>query len=213
MSKAPKKGPRPARALVSLRPTSTDFDEVIGLIEAARFRAFSAVNKELIRLYWQVGEYISRKLESSAWGEGVVQQLADYIARQHPDLKGFTRRNLFRMRQFYETYAGDEIVSPLVTQLPWTHNLLILSRSKRPEEREFYLRISLRERWSKRELERQLNGALFERTVLSPPKVSPAVRQLHADAEAFTTATSSSSLSTFRPETLRGRPATRIGRQ
>jgi len=70
----------------------------------------------------------------------VVQQLADHIARTHPGLKGFTRRNLFRMRQFYETYVGDEKVSPLVTQLPWTHNLLILSRSKRPEVREFYLR-------------------------------------------------------------------------
>ncbi len=144
--------------------------------------AFATVNKALIDLYWQVGEYISRKLESSAWGEGVVQQLADYIARRHPDLKGFTRPNLFRMRQFYDTYNGDEKVSPLVRQLSWTHNLLILSRSKLPEEREFYLRMALRDRWSKRELERQLNGALFERTVLSPPKVSPPVRQLHSDA-------------------------------
>src|SRR5580765_7895712 len=155
-----------------------DFDEVIALIQAARGRAFAAVNKELIELYWQIGQYISRKLESSSWGEGVVQQLADHIAHEHPDLKGFTRRNLFRMRQFFETYAEDEKVSPLVTQLSWTHNLLILSRSKVPEEREFYLRLSLRERWSKRELERQLNGGLFERTVLSPPKVSPAVTQM-----------------------------------
>ena len=67
-------------------------------------RAFQAVNTALIDLYWQVGAYISRKLESAAWGEGVVEQLADYLARQHPDLKGFTRPNLFRMRQFYETY-------------------------------------------------------------------------------------------------------------
>ena len=118
-------------------------------------------------MYWQVGAYISSKLESAAWGEGVVEQLADYLARQHPDLKGFTRPNLFRMRQFYETYRADEKVSPLVRQLPWTHNLLILSRSKLPEEREFYLQLALRERWSKRELERQLNGALFERTILS----------------------------------------------
>jgi predicted nuclease of restriction endonuclease-like (RecB) superfamily len=86
------------------------------------------------------------------------------------------------MRQFYETYVADEKVSPLVTQLSWTHNLLILSRSKRAEEREFYLRMALRERWSKRELERQLNGALFERVVLSPAKVSPPVTHLHPDA-------------------------------
>ncbi|MGH7137103.1 MAG: DUF1016 N-terminal domain-containing protein, partial [Pirellulales bacterium] len=125
---------------------------------------------------------ISRKLESAAWGQKVVQQLAEHIARAHPDLKVFTRSNLLRMRQFYETYRQQAIVAPLVRQLPWTHNLLILSRSKRPEEREFYLRLALRERWTKRELERQLNGALFERVVLSPAKMSPPVTQLHPDA-------------------------------
>jgi len=154
------------------------FVEVVDLIRKARQRAFQAVNTELIDLYWRVGEYISRKLEAAAWGAGVVDQLADYIARQHPDLKGFTRRNLFRMRQLYETYRGDEKVSPLLRQLSWTHNLMILSRCKLPEEREFYLRLAIQERWAKRELERQLAAALFERVVLSPPIVSPLVTQL-----------------------------------
>jgi predicted nuclease of restriction endonuclease-like (RecB) superfamily len=86
------------------------------------------------------------------------------------------------MRQFYETYRADEKVSPLVRQLPWTHNLLILSRCKLPEEREFYLKLALRERWTKRELERQLNGALFERTVLAPPKGSAALTSVHPEA-------------------------------
>ena len=148
----------------------------------AQLAAFVAVNQELVGLYWQIGEYISRKLESAAWGEGVVDKLAAHIARKHPELRGFTRPNLFRMRQFYETYRDDGKVAPLVRQLPWTHNLVILSRSRRPEEREFYLRMALRERWSKRELGRQLNGALFERVVLAPAKVSPPVRQLHEDA-------------------------------
>jgi predicted nuclease of restriction endonuclease-like (RecB) superfamily len=165
-----------------LPASASDFDEVLRLIDAARTRALAAVNQELVGLYWQIGEYISRKLESAAWGEGVIEQLADHIARTHPDLKGFTRRNLFRMRQFYETYRDDAKVSPLVTQLPWTHNLLILSGTRRREEREFYLRMALRERWSKRELERQLGGALFERVVLSPARVSPPVTQLHPDA-------------------------------
>jgi len=159
------------------------FVEVVDLIQKARQRAFQAVNTELIDLYWRVGEYISRKLETALWGEGVVQQLADYIARQHPDLKGFNRPNLFRMRQLYEVYRNDEKVSPLVRQLPWTHNMMILSRSKRPEEREFYLRLAIRERWGKRELERQLGSALFERTVLSPPIVSPLLTKLHPLAE------------------------------
>jgi len=116
------------------------FSDVTRLIEAARQRAYQAVNTTLIDLYWQVGEYISRKLEAAEWGDGVVEQLARHLAATQPGLKGFTRRNLFRMRQFYEAYRGNEKVSPLVTQLPWTHNLIILSQSKRAEEREFYLR-------------------------------------------------------------------------
>lgn len=186
MSKSPKKsGPRtPVRATASRTPAPAEFDEILHLIEAARGRAVAAVNHELVGLYWNIGEYISRKLESATWGEGVVQQLANHIASKYPDLKGFTRPNLFRMRQFYQTYKDDEKVSPLVRQLSWTHNLLILSRSKHPEEREFYLQMTLRERWSKRELERQINGALFERVVLSPTKVSPPVTQLHPDVTA-----------------------------
>lgn len=185
MTKTPRKGRRNGRsqALVPAHAVvSSDFEEVLGLIEASRRRTFAAINHELVGLYWQIGEYISRKLESAAWGEGVVQKLADHIASTHPDLKGFTRSNLLRMRQFYQAYRDEVIVAPLVRQLPWTHNLLILSRSKRTEEREFYLRMAVRERWTKRELERQLNGALFERAVLSPAKVSPPVAQLHPDA-------------------------------
>lgn len=86
------------------------------------------------------------------------------------------------MRQFYETYCSDDIVSPLVRQLPWSHHLLILGQCKRAEEREFYVRLALRERWGKRELERQLRGALFERTVLHPPSASPALAQIHPEA-------------------------------
>ena len=173
------------KALAVSQPDSLtrSFTEIIALIQQARQRAFQVVNTELIDLYWHVGEYISRKLASAAWGEGVVNQLARYIAEHHSDLKGFTRPNLFRMRQFYETYRDDEKVSPLVRQLPWTHNLMILSASKSPEEREFYLRLCIREKWSKRELERQLNGALFARAVLNPPKVSAALRQLHTEVE------------------------------
>lgn len=156
--------------------------KTIRLIESARATAYQAVNASLITLYWQVGAYISDKIASAQWGDGVVEQLARHLARTQPNLQGFTRRNLFRMRQFYETYRDDPIVSPLVSQLPWTHNLIILSQSKRPEEREFYLKMAIREKWSKRELERQLNGALFERIVLSPLKVTPAVAQTHPDA-------------------------------
>ncbi len=166
---------------ISILSEESAFDEVVELIQSARQKAYTAANKALIDLYWQVGEYISRKLQTAEWGEGIVDKLATYIATYYPDIRGFTRPNLFRMRQFYETYCYDEKVSPLVRQLPWTHNLLIMSRCKQPEEREFYLRMCLRERWTKRELERQLAGALFEQAILSPPKASEALKQLHPD--------------------------------
>jgi predicted nuclease of restriction endonuclease-like (RecB) superfamily len=158
------------------------FAEVVGLIAAARQRAFQAVNTTLIDLYWQVGEYISRKIEAAEWGDSVVPQLAQYISRTQPGLRGFTRDNLFRMKQFYKTYRNDVIVGPLARQLPWTHNIIILGQSKRPEEREFYLRMAVQEKGSKRELERQFKVALFEHTVLSPVKVSPAMTEIHPEA-------------------------------
>lgn len=160
---------------------SDDFIEITQLITAARQRAVLAVNTALIELYWQVGQTISRKIAQAEWGDGVVVQLAQHLARTQPGLRGFTRPNLFRMKQFYDTYQGDAIVSPLVRQLPWTHNLIILNQSKRPEEREFYLRLAIREKWSKRELERQFKAALFERTVLNPPKVSAVLSQIQPD--------------------------------
>lgn len=159
-----------------------EFGEIVQLIEAARQKSYQAVNTLLIELYWQVGAYISQKMASAEWGDGVVTQLAAYIARVQPNLKGFTRPNLFRMRQFYDTYRDDPIVSALLRQLPWTHNLTILSRSKHPEEREFYLKMAIKEKWSSRELERQFNAALFERVVLTPPNVSAVLTQTHPEA-------------------------------
>jgi predicted nuclease of restriction endonuclease-like (RecB) superfamily len=126
-----------------------DFNEITQLIHAARQRAVQAVNTALIELYWQVGQFISRKIEQAEWGDGVVAQLAEHLARTQPGLRGFTRSNLFRMRKFYETYQGDEIVAPLVRQLPWSHNIIILNQGKTSEEREFYLRLAIREQWGK----------------------------------------------------------------
>jgi len=157
------------------------FAEISRLIQKARNNAFKAVNKELINLYWQVGEYISKKLKSTEWGDGVVDELASYLKRTQPNLKGFDRRGLYRMKQFYDTYKDFENVSPLVTQISWTNNLMILSKTKTIEEKEFYLRLSIREKYSKRELERQINSSYFERTMLSNKKVSPLLTQFNPD--------------------------------
>jgi predicted nuclease of restriction endonuclease-like (RecB) superfamily len=155
------------------------FAEVVQLIQSAKQRAVQTVNTQLIELYWQVGSYISQKLAQAEWGDGVVTQLAAYLTQIQPGLRGFTPRNLFRMRKFYETYRGDEKVTALLSQLPWTHNLVILNQSKRPEEREFYLRMAIQEKWSSRELERQFKTALFERSVLNQTKVTSGATESH----------------------------------
>ncbi len=166
-----------------LIPADQQFAEIVELIQAARQKAVQSVNQHLIDLYWNVGQYISHKLAQAEWGDGVISELAKYIKRTHPNLRGFSRPNLFRMRQFYDTYQAEQKVSPLVRQLSWTHNLIILSQCKSPEEREFYLRMAIQEKWTKRDLERQLKTALFERSVLNPVKLSPATQQHHANAQ------------------------------
>jgi len=162
--------------------TPVDFDDVVQLIVAARTRALASVNTVLIDLYWKIGEHISGKIADEGWGQGTVTALAGYIQRRQPGLKGFSPQNLWRMRQFYDSYSDQPKLSPLLRELSWTHNLLIMGRSKRDEEREFYLRIAGMQKWTSRELERQMNSALFERTVLSPVKLSAPLRELHPDA-------------------------------
>jgi len=164
---------RPKSALAVPQPDPDAFAEIVALIVTSQQDAYRAVNTALIDLYWQVGEHISRKIEVAEWGSGTVENLARFIAHTHPGLRGFSRPNLFRMKQFYEAYRDEAIVSALLRQLPWTHHLIILGQSKRPEEREFYVRMAAKERWSSRQLERQFNAALFERVVL---------RQMHPEA-------------------------------
>ncbi len=130
-------------------PATQPTTEVLALIHSAKQQAMQAVNTQLIELYWQVGAYISRKLEQAEWGDSVVSQLAEHLAQTQPGLRGFTRSNLFRMRQFYETYHAEEKVAPLVRQLSWSHNLIIFSQSGHPEEREFYVCMAGQEKWSK----------------------------------------------------------------
>lgn len=147
-----------------------NFSKLITIIDDARSRALKAVNAELIQMYWDVGACLSDLCAQSEFGDGIIDQVASFIARENPNIKGFNRRGLYRMKQFYEAYRGDEFVSPLVTQISWTNHLLILSGCKSREERHFYLALCAREQYSKRELERQINSAYFERYMLSRTK-------------------------------------------
>jgi predicted nuclease of restriction endonuclease-like (RecB) superfamily len=160
------------------------FAEVVELIRTAREHALSAVNTVLIDLYWQVGKTISARIASDGWGKSTVTALSSYIQSRHLGLRGFSPQNLWRMRQFYETWCDQPELSTLLRELPWSAHLHILAKTKRPEEREFYLRMSSQQHWPVREVARQIDSALFERAVLHPPKLSTALRELHPGAEA-----------------------------
>ena len=186
MRKAPKgelgNSPSASIAPTAKEPIEAAFGEVVSLIRAARQRAIQHVNTEITDLYWQIGRYLHHKIKADGWSKGTVVQLAAYIAQREPGKRGFSSQNLWRMRQFFEAYPAAAKLSPLVRVLPWTHNLIILAQTKRADEREFYLRMAMRQRWGKRELERQIGMAAFETAVLTPPKLSPAVREIHGDA-------------------------------
>lgn len=149
------------------------FDEIISIIDNAHTRALKAVNAELIHMYWNVGEYLSALCANSGFGDKVIDEVAAYIAKANPGIKGFNRRGLYRMKQFYETYKGDDFVTPLVTQISWTNHLLIMSGSKSMEERHFYMALCAKEHYSKRELDRQMSSAYYERHMLSTKKLVP----------------------------------------
>jgi predicted nuclease of restriction endonuclease-like (RecB) superfamily len=155
----------------------SEFAEVHQMITAARVRAFHTVNAELIRLYWEIGRYIDDKVKAELWGQGVVDALAVFIARKEPEIQGFSTRNLWRMRQFYETYAPTPALAALLTELSWTNNLVILARTKDDSEREFYIRLSIQEKFSKRDLERAISTSTYERRMLTENKNTPVVRE------------------------------------
>ena len=116
-----------------------NFNEIINMIETRRNNAYKKVNEELISLYWDFGKYISEKVNDNSWGDKIVDKLAKFMKREYPTMKGFNRAGIYRMKQFYETYKDNEIVAPLVRQISWTNNILILGATKTMEEKEFYI--------------------------------------------------------------------------
>ena len=149
------------------------FAEIAQVIEEARDNAYRKVNEELILMYQRVGKFLSEKSKESNYGDGYIDSLSDYIQRQFPGIMGFNRRGLYRMKKFYETYAENEKVSALLTQLSWTNHLLIMSGSKSDEEREFYMRLAVKERYSSRQLERQMDSGYYEQYMLSKSRLLP----------------------------------------
>jgi len=162
------------------------FDHVIQLINEARHKAqiqaYQAANRQLVDLYWNVGEYLHQQVQQQDWGKAVIQQLADYIKTQHPNVKGFSSQNLWRMKQFYETYKDDEKLSTLWRELSWSHNRRIMGCDT-TKEREFYIRLCIKERLSFRELDRQINSSYYERVMLGNAKLDETIKALPQSPE------------------------------
>lgn len=159
------------------------FAEIAAMIQSSRQKAIRDVNTTLIELYWNIGKYIHSRVVSAQWGQSIIEDLALYLQSHHPEMKGFSGSNLWRMRQFFSLYSQNEFLAPLVREIGWSQNLSILARCKSDEEREFYIKFTKENQYSKRELERQISAGLFERTMLGGPKISPSIKHSHPNAE------------------------------
>ena len=146
---------------------------LIKIIEDSRNNALKKVNEELICMYWKIGEYLSNEAKNTTFGDSYIDSIAKEIQGAFPGIKGFNRRGLYRMKQFYETYAEDEFVSALLPQISWTNHLAIMAKAKTIEERHFYITLCIKESYSSRELERQMDSGYYERYMLSREKLLP----------------------------------------
>jgi predicted nuclease of restriction endonuclease-like (RecB) superfamily len=145
------------------KPDIEVFGQIATEIKRVRQKVYRDVNTDLIDLYWYVGRIVSEKVVVDGWGKSTISDLAKYLKTLDYTPNGFSAQNIWRMRQFYETYAKNEKLSTLLRELPWSHNTLILSGTKTDEAREFYLKLAIKNRYSFKELERQIDSMLFER--------------------------------------------------
>ena len=147
--------------------------DIIKIIENARGNTLKKVNEELIKMYWDIGRFLNAESKKATFGDGYIDSLSEEIQRRFPGIKGFTRRGLYRMKKFYETYMDDKFVTTLLSQISWSNHLTIMSKAKTMEERHFYIMLCINESYSARELERQMNSGYYERYMLSHEKILP----------------------------------------
>ena len=152
---------------VTSKENELDFSSIINIIQEHRIRTYRKINEELVMMYYEIGQYLSEKMSTGEHGDGVISTIASKIKETYPILKGFSKRGLYQMIQFYETYKDNQKVRSLVAQLNWTNNLLILRGTKSMEEKEFYIKLCIKNNYSKRELDRQIESHYYERYMLS----------------------------------------------
>ena len=132
-------------------------------IRHAQVRAALAVNRELVALYWQIGQEILLQQQQQGWGAKVIERLAKDLKKEFPDMTGFSRSNLLSMRAFAEAYPDPQIVQQLVGQIPWGHNVRILEQVKDPVQRLWYVQQTIENGWSRNVLVHQIESRLYSR--------------------------------------------------
>ena len=160
----------PNNTLQNSKSADTSFTSIFSLIKTVKARIIKTVNTEIIDLYWQIGKEISEKAKDGGWGKSVVEELSNQITANFGYMRGFSPQNIWRMKQFYETYKDSQILSTVLRELSWSNNLLVMSRAKNDEERIFYIKLAIDEKYSYRELERQFDAMRYERTAISETK-------------------------------------------
>jgi len=140
--------------------------EVKERIRSAQYEALKSVNKEMVVLYWDIGKLIAERQNREGWGKSVVERLANDLQNEFPGVRGFSVQNLWYMRQFYLEYRDNEKLQPLVGEISWSKNLIVMARSKDPLEREFYIRMTRKFGWSKSVLIHQIENQSYEKTLL-----------------------------------------------
>jgi len=143
-------------------------NELKARIRAAQTRAAVSVNRELIQLYWEIGQQILARQADEGWGRSIVEQLSRDLRREFPEMKGFSPRNLWNMRRFAEAYPDGSILQQLVAEVPWGHNVLLLNSVKNASQREWYIRKSIEHGWSRSVLSHKIDTKLFERQGAAP---------------------------------------------
>ncbi len=141
--------------------------EIKERIRLAQYDALKAVNKELIALYWDIGKMIIERQKQYGWGKSVVETLAKDLQKEFPGIQGYSAQNLWRMKQFYQAYSTNEKLSPMVREIGWTHNLIIMMNCKDNLEREFYIRMTRKFGWTKNVLTHQIENKTYEKTLLN----------------------------------------------
>lgn len=169
-----------ARETVDAPDYAALLTEVKARVQAAQYAALRTVNKALVGLYWDIGQLIVERQESQGWGKGVVEQLSNDLRAAFPGVSGFSAQNLWYMRQLYQEYSATPKLQPLVGEIGWAHNLLILSRCKDAQQREFYLRMTRKFGWSKNVLAHQIDNQSYEKSLLGQTNfdkaLTPALR-------------------------------------